>query len=102
MKREWRTDQRRTAYISGRSASRQQPGLGDRIGASLLLPGRHQVRAGDALDLRQFLQQFDADAAAFGALVLRSLQTRDQRLRHVYAEQMLVHPARRLGGSERP
>src|SRR5690242_7949291 len=57
--------------------------------------------AGYAIDLRQLLQQLNADLAAFGALVTRAIEAFDDRLGDVHAEEILVHPARRFGGSQR-
>ena len=67
----------RNTWVLGRLALLQQAGFGDGLGDGLLLARGHQMGAGDAVDLRQLLQQLDADLAALGALIAGSLQPLD-------------------------
>src|SRR6185437_13394282 len=57
---------------------------------------RHDVAAVDLRDLAERGDRLDADAAAFGQRIARAFHARDEGVRNDRAEQLLLHPARRL------
>ena len=61
----------------------------------------HQMRAGAAFDFGKTLQQLGTDCTPLGGLVGSAFEAFDNTVGYVYAEQVIVHPARRFGRPER-
>ena len=76
-------------------------GVADHIGDRRLVARRHDVHAGNAGNGGELAHQVEAEPAALGGGIARRLQPRDRRVGNDGAEQLLAHPARRLGRAQR-